>query len=75
MHYWSDHTFGPSLATVRIYIYSSLRFEIAAVELQHQSMWEVAKVAWPSGDVTLISQPGGAYRILPNYVTPLFPAP
>ncbi|MCB9728442.1 MAG: choice-of-anchor D domain-containing protein [Deltaproteobacteria bacterium] len=73
VHYWSDHDFGPSKATVRIYIYSSLRFEVNDVELVNDAMWEVATVAWPSGDVTLITQPGGEYRIIPNYPTP-FPS-
>jgi hypothetical protein len=75
VHYWSDHNFGPSEATVRIYIYSSLTFEAANVELVNLAMWEVATVAWPSGDVTLITQPGGAYRIIQNYKSPFFPSP
>ena len=75
VHYWNDHGFGPSLATVRIYIYSSLVFQLDDVEMVHQDMWEVATIAWPSGEVTLKTDSGGNYKIIPNYQHPFFPTP
>jgi hypothetical protein len=75
VHYWSEHGKGPSTANVRVYIYSSLVFETADVELQNLDMWEVATIAWPSGDVTSISKPGGANKIIAGYPSPFSPAP
>jgi len=75
VHYWNDHDFGPSLATVRVYIYSSLVFQLSDVELVNHDMWEVADIAWPSGEVTLKTDVGGSYKITPEYNHPFFPTP
>jgi hypothetical protein len=72
VHYWNDHNFGPSLATVRVYLYSELVFEQAGVELVNHDMWEVATIDWPSGNVELILGEGGGYKITPNYQHPYF---
>ncbi|MGM0577580.1 MAG: choice-of-anchor D domain-containing protein [Myxococcota bacterium] len=74
VHYWNDHGFGPSNATVRVYIYSSLVFELKNVELIDSDLWEVAEVSWPSGEVELITEEGGDYKIVPNYQHPFFPS-
>lgn len=63
VHYWDDHGFGPSLATVRIFIYSTLVFEISGVELMPGDLWEVADIAWPSGQVSPITGVTGGYKI------------
>jgi hypothetical protein len=72
VHYWHDHGYGPSYATVRIYIYAELVFEMTDVKLQHHDMWDVATIDWPSGSVELVTGPGGALRITPDYENPLF---
>jgi hypothetical protein len=51
--YFSDHGFGPSLATVRIYIGGELAFESPRRELIDGEFWHVAEIAWPSGVVTI----------------------
>lgn len=71
VHYWSDHEYGKSLVTVRIYIYSNLVFEVQDVELVNHDMWDVATIEWPSGKVTLVQGDDG-YRITPNYQNPFF---
>ena len=38
---WSDHGFGESLATVRIYVMGALVYEKANVSLMHNDGWEV----------------------------------
>lgn len=53
VHYWNDHGYGPSLATVRVYIFSNPVFEMDGVELLDRDMWWVATVDWPSGAVNL----------------------
>ena len=75
VHYWNDHGFGPSQATVRVYIYSSLVFQLSDVELTNHDLWEVATIAWPSGEVDLLTDDLGNYKILPNYQHPFFPTP
>ena len=75
VHYWNDHGFGPSQATIRVYIYSSLVFQLNDVELVNHDLWEVATIAWPSGEVDLTTDAGGNYKILPNYQHPFFPTP
>ena len=50
-HVGDDHGFGPSFATVRIFIYSQLVFEHGEVELQHGDMWEMGTVTWPPGKI------------------------
>lgn len=47
VHYWDDHGFGKSYATLRVYIYSNLVFEMTDVELVNHDMWGVTRVCWP----------------------------
>jgi hypothetical protein len=72
VHYWNDHGWGPSEATVRVYIMSVLVFQVNDVELVNHDMWYVSTVHWPSGDVKPITDAGGGYHITPNYQHPLF---
>ncbi|MGM0577111.1 MAG: choice-of-anchor D domain-containing protein [Myxococcota bacterium] len=74
VQYWNDHGFGPSNATVRVYIYSEKVFELKNVELEEDDLWEVATIDWPSGDVNLITEDGGEFRIIPDYQHPFFPS-
>lgn len=67
VHYRDDYGFGPSLATVRVYIYSALMFEVPGVELQPGDLWDVAKIEWPSAKVTLVLNQQGEYAITPHY--------
>lgn len=53
VHYWNDHGYGPSYATVRVYIFSNPVFELEDVELLNHDMWTVASIDWPSGTVKL----------------------
>lgn len=72
VHYWHDHKYGPSYVTIRVYIYAMLVFELTDVKLLNHDMWEVATIAWPSGEVTLITDKNGNYKITPNYENPFF---
>jgi len=49
VHYWDDHEFGTSLATVRVFIFANLVFEVTDVELFNHDMWTVTNIAWPPG--------------------------
>ncbi len=47
VQYWKDHGFGPSLATVRVYIFGVLVFETRDIELLVRDMWTVTEIEWP----------------------------
>ena len=48
VHSWNDHGFGPSLATVRVYVLGSLVAAIKDVLLNPLDLWTVGKVHWPN---------------------------
>lgn len=67
VHYWSDHGFGPSTATLRVYIYNELSYE-ASCPMLPLDLWDAARILWPSGDVQPVGTDGECV-ITPN-VTP-----
>ena len=64
VHYRDDNDFGPSLATVRVYVMGQIVFELADVELVEGEMWEVATVSWPEGEVAALEDDAGGPRII-----------
>ena len=48
VHYWHDHGFGPSSATIAIYVQSGLALQIVNVKLNPLDMWYVGKLNWPN---------------------------
>ena len=69
VHYYNDWGYGNTFATVRIYIYGTLRMQSPEVELRNASLWESHTIAWPSGTITPVLVDG-----LPK-VTPGYPIP
>lgn len=49
--YHSDHGFGPSYATVRIYVRGELVLETEPHWMARRERWEVADISWPSGKI------------------------
>ncbi len=47
VNYFDDHEFGASYATVRVYTYANLEFEMTDVELHQLDMWAVTSISWP----------------------------
>jgi hypothetical protein len=72
VHYWCDHGYGPAYATVRVYIYAVLVFEVVDVMMVNKDMWSVCTVEWPSGKVTMTTDDTGGYKITPDYINPFF---
>jgi hypothetical protein len=72
VHYWHDHKFGPSYATVRIYIGTALAYEAKDVKLVNHDMWDVCTIEWPSGKITPTPGVGTSRKITPNYENPFF---
>ncbi|MCO4764434.1 MAG: choice-of-anchor D domain-containing protein [Myxococcales bacterium] len=48
VHYWDDHGFEKSFATVKIYIQAVLVLKIDNVAMMPLDMWHVAKIHWPN---------------------------
>lgn len=52
VHYFDDHGFGESFATVRIYVFSELVYEVRDKPLAGSGVWwDVATITWPGGTV------------------------
>lgn len=50
-YYFSDHNYGRSLVTVRVYIGGQLAYEAERKPMDNQEFWHVADIEWPSGNV------------------------
>jgi len=48
VHYWNDHGFGSSFATINVYIAGVLAVQIDKVKMDVLDMWHVGKVNWPN---------------------------
>jgi len=73
-HYWHDHDYGESLATVRIYIMQELVYEAADIPMNDLDMWDVATIEWAEAGVIITpsTDTAGAPKISPNYQNPFF---
>jgi len=74
VHYWNDHGWGPSYASVRIYLDGALAAKYEHVLLEPHDLWEVATIEWPSGLITPMGPPGQQPHVMPSYPNPIFPA-
>ncbi len=55
VHYFNDHSYGASFATVRIYIQGIMRFELANKRMPATDyFWDVATISWPGGNIQQI---------------------
>ena len=72
VHYWDDKGFGPSFATVRVYIYAVMVFQVENVKMNVHDLWDVATVEWPSTEVKLKLDNSQNYKITPDYPEPIF---
>lgn len=62
VHYWDPWGYGPSDATVRIYIHGELVYEETRTLEADNQFWEVAEINWPSASLVEI---GRMYDDLP----------
>lgn len=72
VHYWDDHSHGASFATVRVYLYGALAYEVADFWLVNRDLWCVAYVLWPAGVVEPCARDDGNPRVTPHYQHPMF---
>jgi hypothetical protein len=52
--YFSDHGFGPSDSTVRIYLDGIERFALTFPNLENRQFWHVANIEWPTREIERI---------------------
>lgn len=56
-YYFSDHGYGPSYATIRIYLRATLVFEYRDKYLERTGkFWDVASIEWPAASVNQIDR-------------------
>ena len=63
VHYWNDHGFGDSWATVRVFVHGELAAQAEQVQLTDLDMWTAFRIDWPTGEVTLVTDNAGGYDI------------
>jgi hypothetical protein len=56
VEYRDDGAYGPSIATVRIYVFGSIVFERSRELPADNFFWEVADIEWPSGSVAFLDR-------------------
>lgn len=56
VNYYDDHGFGPSIVTIRIFIFGSIVLERTKELPSSNVFWVVADVTWPEGTITFIDQ-------------------
>jgi len=72
-HYWDDWAYGPSTATIRVFVYGELREEWRDVELVNKDLWDALTIAWPSQTITRLTTTTGGPAITPNFNSGFFP--
>ncbi len=78
VHYWNDHCFGESLASVAIFLFGELVGEVKDVPLVNHDMWRVAEIdmtAPGNETVTFLTDDNGDHLITPNYINADFLPP
>ena len=48
VHYWNDHGYGDSLATVRVWALGGLAMQVSDVKLASGDLWTVGRLHWPN---------------------------
>lgn len=70
VHCWSSYGFGPSVATVRIWLFGNLIAKVGDVVLDTGDLWEVGTVVWPTGAFEPAVGADGGPRVTPEYPHP-----
>jgi len=71
VHYWTDHGFGLSDATIRIYILGELTWEKTLLNMKELDLWSAALIHWPEGTVESIWDENGESLVISDYESSL----
>ena len=72
VHYYNDFGFGPSTATVNIYVYGQLVWNMTSTSMVGGDLWYASTISWPDGEVTTKPGKGGAGSL---FMTAKYPHP
>ncbi|MSP91371.1 MAG: choice-of-anchor D domain-containing protein [Myxococcales bacterium] len=50
VHYWNDHGYGETYATVKVYVLGNLAASYLDVRMDLLDMWYVGKINWPNAE-------------------------
>ena len=78
VHYWDAHDFGPSNASIRIYIYGEVVAEVFDVPMVNHDFWNVGIIDWQANgnvETDMFTNDEGAQLITPNYLNAKFLPP
>ncbi|MEZ4266021.1 MAG: choice-of-anchor D domain-containing protein [Myxococcota bacterium] len=67
VHCWSSYGFGPSVVTVRVWVFGNLVTKVSDVVLDTGDLWEVGRVSWPTGAFEASKSADGGPRLTPAY--------
>lgn len=70
VHYFNDFGLGASQATVRVFVYGDLQFELTSTNLIKGDLWYVATVDWPSGVISGKKDKNNKFFITAKYPAP-----
>lgn len=73
IHYANDHGYGASVATIRVYVFGVLAFQVEGPELVEGDLWDAARFMWPSGQVTAVAGSNDGFKVISEYPNPLLP--
>lgn len=72
VHYWDDHGYGESTATVRVFLHGLLVWEAVSAPLVNRDLWYVGTIDPATGEVTLCDEATEGPCVAPEYVHPMF---
>ena len=75
VHYWKDYGFGPSDATVKVFHYADLVYDVTYPAMQWLDMWCVGQIHWPAPVVERCAEEAEPEYVTPNYVNNFFRPP
>lgn len=70
VHAWAEHGYGPSWATVRVYLFGALAYERADVKLHEHDLWDVGTLTWPDATFVPRLTDAGGDVVTPGVVPP-----
>ena len=48
VHYWNDHGYGASTATVQVFLFGAQALQLEPIAMNPLDLWHVGKVNWPN---------------------------
>jgi len=75
VHFWKDWGFGTADATVKVFHYADLIYEVTYPDMAWLDLWCVGQIHWPAPVVERCAAEAEPEAITPNYVNNFFRPP